>query len=807
MIFKKGVSLESKSSMWKPGDTPIPGYRLESFLGQGSFGEVWKSTSPGGTFCALKFLNLQERQGRKEFRAIQKLKQIRHPNLMPINAMWLLDENQELIQDYGFASQPILEDTVRATMAVRDSDLDRTDKPSTLVMGMSLADGNLLELLKERQQEGRDIPIDELLRYMADAAKGLDFLRAPPPKASHHASISHGDVKPENLVLVGDSVVLCDFGVARTLGRPDNVRATSLGGSMAYMAPECMENRVHEHSDQYSLAISYIELRTGELPFPENAAAIIKYRQEGRLDIEGMSPAELKVIKKATAYDPEQRYPSNMDFVSALRGALIGKKKQGNAALMIGALSTTTLLAIGVSALLFVGGGNGSPIPDDSGGAKKDDPVVEPPNYDELFAQALRTFGNVNATEKELEAANEKLEQAYDGGFDEEPPNRYTIRSGPYSDDLRKLIHTVPSESILYTVGSQAGELKKLTYGSNIESPDEETIRLDVDRTILDFESVGKNWLLELSPEQGSRYGELALVRKEGGLTEFSSSELEGHVIGWQAQADRVVVATNKKLYWVDSDGTRDVTPNNDLFVTRNSGILKDFRLLAVFSEAPFYLATRRNHTEVQCVNVDRGLEVRSLPIDIKPSGLAVARVADTEFVVYAGRDKDEKGALSVVKIEEDNVVEQKFIVPPPKISGVIASREITQIAVQPSSESLNRVLLAGNMQRSLCMVAMLDATGTLEMMDFIGLEGDYCAIAIDPDGRFVVRGTTDGQVTISEIENGRTLVLDEPERGAAITQVAFGKHMVYAVNEKGDIFGWSLFHCQALFRSGRLLR
>ena len=107
--------------MLKEGFEPIPGYRLLNFLGRGQFGEVWRATSPGGTYIALKFLNVQERQGRKEFRAIQKVKGIRYPHLVQTYALWLLDENMHVIDDAAFdSSQPILVDSVRATVSAYD---------------------------------------------------------------------------------------------------------------------------------------------------------------------------------------------------------------------------------------------------------------------------------------------------------------------------------------------------------------------------------------------------------------------------------------------------------------------------------------------------------------------------------------------------------------------------------------------------------------------------------------------------------------------------------------------------------------
>ena len=103
--------------MLKPGDEIIPGYKLELFLGKGAFGQVWRCVSPGGTHVALKFLDLREQQGQKEFRAMQRIKGIRHPNLVTTYAMWLIDDDMKVMEDAAFeepGGSP--SDTVRGTL-------------------------------------------------------------------------------------------------------------------------------------------------------------------------------------------------------------------------------------------------------------------------------------------------------------------------------------------------------------------------------------------------------------------------------------------------------------------------------------------------------------------------------------------------------------------------------------------------------------------------------------------------------------------------------------------------------------------
>src|SRR2546428_11291526 len=82
---------------YAPGLEPIPGYRLRKFLGRGGFGEVWEAVAPGGTPCAVKIINLKDRQGLKEFRAIRLIKGIRHPHLTALYAFWIKDERSHIM--------------------------------------------------------------------------------------------------------------------------------------------------------------------------------------------------------------------------------------------------------------------------------------------------------------------------------------------------------------------------------------------------------------------------------------------------------------------------------------------------------------------------------------------------------------------------------------------------------------------------------------------------------------------------------------------------------------------------------------
>lgn len=312
--------------MLKPDDEPVPGYRLKKFLGKGQFGEVWMSTSPGKTHVALKFLNVGRREGRKEFRAIQRVKSIRHANLTPVISLWLLDEAGNVLTDD--AMEEIGTDSTLGTLNVSTVGVEM-EKPSQLVVAQLLGDKTLGQRLEECQQAGEQgIPLKELLPYIEEAAKGIDYLN----ECRHvlddkKVSIQHCDVKPANMLLIGDSVQICDYGVAQIIAAAkDSTRAKSPVGSPAYISPECSRQMPSSHSDQYSLAISYYELRTGTFPFTaENAPQAIDAHQKGALSFDAVDKAERRVLQKATSLNPKRRYSSCLEMVRELRLAADAK--------------------------------------------------------------------------------------------------------------------------------------------------------------------------------------------------------------------------------------------------------------------------------------------------------------------------------------------------------------------------------------------------------------------------------------------------------------------------------------------------
>jgi serine/threonine protein kinase len=194
--------------------------------------------------------------------------------------------------------------------------------PLELVSAMTLGEGTLMSRLKQCQtQVHRGIPRPELLRYMMEAARGLGYLN---DRKMHHC-----DVKPENMLLVGGSVKVCDYGSAlRTIYSAES--RTHQGYTEQYAAPEQLSGRkvkLHASTDMYALALTYYALRTGKYPWGDLSTepiAVVKYGE--KFDFSALSklsryPYEWQVIRRALKRDPEERYASTVEFVETLEAA------------------------------------------------------------------------------------------------------------------------------------------------------------------------------------------------------------------------------------------------------------------------------------------------------------------------------------------------------------------------------------------------------------------------------------------------------------------------------------------------------
>jgi len=271
------------------GDEPLPGYRLIAPLGQGGFGEVWKSMAPGGLHKAIKFVYRDAANDgepdslQQEYEAFEMIKRIRHPFLLSL----------ERVEFNG----------------------------GELITVMELADRNLAQSFESYRAAGQPgIPREELLNYMLDAAEVLDVL-------SQQHQLQHLDIKPANLFLVGGHAKVGDYGLVSRFRigggeEPDFDR----GLTPRYVAPEILRGRIDGRSDQYSLALVYQELLTGHFPYSgRNVQQLLAQHSCGDPDLGPLPPEDREAVRRALSKEPERRYPTCSAFVQELlRGKQTG---------------------------------------------------------------------------------------------------------------------------------------------------------------------------------------------------------------------------------------------------------------------------------------------------------------------------------------------------------------------------------------------------------------------------------------------------------------------------------------------------
>ena len=265
------------------GEEPIAGYVLARKLGKGGFGEVWEALAPGGVRVALKFIRLEGDHLALERRALETIRDIRHPHLLDVHFA-------SFVEDY-------------------------------FVIAMPLCDRSLKDRLEEcRGVWPPGLPRLELMRYMVEVAEAVDFLNENrhPSGDGRLVGVQHRDLKPHNIFLVGGSARVADFGLAKVL----EASAAEHSGPLTanYAAPEAIQGRVSSRSDQYSLAITYVYLRTGRLPFRgETAHQILFAHVHDAPDLSALPEPERPAVLRALAKRPEDRWPDCREFIRTVQ--------------------------------------------------------------------------------------------------------------------------------------------------------------------------------------------------------------------------------------------------------------------------------------------------------------------------------------------------------------------------------------------------------------------------------------------------------------------------------------------------------
>ena len=262
-------------------------YRLFEKLGQGSMGAVYRAHDTAlGRDVAIKLLQpelaaepgFQERFRREAYAAAR----LASPNIIPIYETGEFDGRLYLV--------------------------------------MPIIDG--VDLNKVLKSDGAMSP-QKAVRVVEQVAAALD--------AAHKSGLVHRDVKPSNLLMVGeDFVYLIDFGLVHEASAGRLTLTNVAPGSPAYMAPERFNagKSVDARADVYSLTCVLYECLTGRLPFSgggvEGLAAAHRTDEPPKpSSLDPAIPAGFDgVIARGMAKEADDRYQSAHELAVAARAAL-----------------------------------------------------------------------------------------------------------------------------------------------------------------------------------------------------------------------------------------------------------------------------------------------------------------------------------------------------------------------------------------------------------------------------------------------------------------------------------------------------
>ena len=272
------------TSSFAPGSSLGTRYRIESLLGQGGMGRVYKAYDK----------NLDRTVAIKVVRA----------GMM---------DNAEIMK--RFKQELLLASKISHKNILRIHDLGEAG--DVTFISMAFVDGpDLQHILRATPKP----PFERVLSFARQLAEALE--------AAHAEGVAHRDLKPQNILVdKDDHIYVSDFGLARSFeeGSVGMTRTGVFLGTPRYMSPEQVEGKPADaRSDLYSYGLMLYEMVTGDVPFTGDSTLAVMYQ---RLQQTPANPKTLnpevpdwfaKVIMRCLEKDPAVRYQSATEVLADL---------------------------------------------------------------------------------------------------------------------------------------------------------------------------------------------------------------------------------------------------------------------------------------------------------------------------------------------------------------------------------------------------------------------------------------------------------------------------------------------------------
>jgi serine/threonine protein kinase len=284
-------------------------YRVIAQLGSGGMATVFKAYHPAlDRYVAIKVLHAAFKADPQFFERFQReariIAKLEHPHIIPV-----YDFNEHHGEPY---------------------------------LVMRFVEG---DTFKPKLGNGAMSP-DEVLQFMRPVCQALSY--------AHQQGVLHRDLKPSNMMVSKEGhVFLTDFGLARMVQAGESTLSQDMMiGTPQYISPEQAlgVKELDGRTDIYSLGVVLYEMFTGQVPFnADTPFATIHDHIYTALPLPskinpGIDPAVERLLLKALAKDPTDRYPNADELFRALETTLVNQKTVSKTAPVVAAPSRTTLV-------------------------------------------------------------------------------------------------------------------------------------------------------------------------------------------------------------------------------------------------------------------------------------------------------------------------------------------------------------------------------------------------------------------------------------------------------------------------------
>ncbi len=253
-------------------------YRIESFLGAGGMGEVYRAVhSKIGRAAAVKVLTQETQKGFVErfFNEARIQASLQHPNIATLYDFCEVAGRPCIIMEYVDGQ------TVAERIAAR----------------------------------GGPLPFEEIAHIFERVVEAINHI--------HRLGIIHRDVKSNNIKVSPSGLVkLLDFGVAKGQSSPGLTQTGNIVGTLYYLAPELIRGGTADwRVDVWALGVLLYEMATGRVPFyAESIGEICDQIKQARF----VPPAQLnpsvapqvtRIITRCLKENPAERYQSTEELL------------------------------------------------------------------------------------------------------------------------------------------------------------------------------------------------------------------------------------------------------------------------------------------------------------------------------------------------------------------------------------------------------------------------------------------------------------------------------------------------------------